>query len=226
MTGLVVSSRNPHKLDELRTLLAPLGLPVRGAADLDLPDVEETGRTFLDNALLKAAAAFERTGGLCLADDSGLCVDALGGAPGVLSARFAGDDADYLDNNRRLVQELAAVPDAERGARFVCMLALLVPDARVVAARAQSPAPAAEVSRADVPAGAHLFAIEGRVEGRILHVGRGAAGFGYDPLFLHEPTGLTFAELAPAAKHVVSHRGRAFSGLLEVLRWATAPPRA
>ena len=216
---LVVSSRNPDKLRELRELLAPLDIELRSAAEAGVPDVEETGTTFLDNALLKAAAAWEVTGAPSLADDSGLVVEALGGAPGVRSARFAGEQADYADNNRHLLERLAEVPDPRRGAAFVCTLALLLP-----ADGAPPATPGAAwrlVERDDLPPGTVLVTIDGRVEGRILHAERGEGGFGYDPLFLHEPTGLTFSELSAQAKHAISHRGRAFAGLRACLEAVT-----
>ena len=136
----------------------------------------------------------------------------------MLSARFAGEDVTYEDNNRLLVSALSEVEDADRGAHFLCMLALLVPED--LAAAAPGPPPVPRILRPDVPAGARLYAIEGRVDGRILRTPRGAAGFGYDPLFLHAPSGLTFAELSASSKHAVSHRGQAFRGLVDVLRWA------
>lgn len=212
MRTLVVSSRNPHKLAELEALLEPLGLQLTTAAEVGIPDVEETGETFEDNALLKAAAAFERTGGLCLADDSGLEVDALGGAPGVYSARFAGEDVTYADNNRLLVDKLAGLPAGERGAAFVCTIALLAPGDLP---RLDPPEGATwrRVERPDVPAGATLYIMEGRVSGRILEAPRGEAGFGYDPLFFYEPLKATFAELPPETKNGISHRGEALAAL-------------
>ncbi|MCB9788266.1 MAG: non-canonical purine NTP pyrophosphatase [Deltaproteobacteria bacterium] len=206
-----VSTRNPHKLAELAALLAPLDLGVVSAAELQVPEVEETGATFADNALLKAAAAFRVTGLASLADDSGLMVDALDGEPGVYSARFAGPDASDADNNRLLLERLADVPEQRRGAAFHCALALLVPE---VVANAAGPGGAAGPG---VPEGARLFALEGSVAGRILEVPRGAGGFGYDPLFLHPPTGLTFAELDGARKNRISHRARAFAALHDTL---------
>lgn len=206
-----VSTRNKHKLQELSALMAPLSLSVAAAADLGVPEVEETGQTFAANALLKAAAAFRVTGLPCLADDSGLVVDALGGAPGVHSARFAGPDATDDDNNRLLLERLAAHPDAERGAAFHCALALLVPDGLA------HPLAAVATRGAEVPAGATYFAMSGTVSGRILTQARGHAGFGYDPYFLHPPTGLTFAELGSADKNEVSHRARAFASLRATL---------
>lgn len=212
----MVSTNNPHKLTELRTLLAGLEFELTTASDLGVGEVEETGTTFLDNALLKAVAAYERCGLACLADDSGLEVDALDGAPGVYSARFAGEDATYADNNRRLLAELDGVAVDRRGARFVCTIALLVPSALAVA---QPPPDAAwsRVERDDVPEGAVLYAIEGQVRGRITRAARGDAGFGYDPLFLYEPEGRTFAELSAAEKNRISHRAAALHGLRDCL---------
>ncbi len=208
---LVVSSRNPHKLAELRQLLAALPIEVVSAAECGVPEVAETGATFEDNALLKAAAAFTRTGAMALADDSGLVVDALRGAPGVLSARFAGERATDEDNNALLLRELADVPDGQRTAAFVCSLVLLVPEDRAVPARPgcdwRSP------SRRDLPPGAAMATIEGRCGGFILRAPRGQGGFGYDPLFLYPPADQTFAELAQAEKNRISHRARAFQGL-------------
>ena len=211
---LYVSTRNPHKLSELRALLAALGpFELVSAQDAGVPDVEEVGETFLDNAILKAAAAFERTGGLCLADDSGLSVDALDGAPGVYSARFSGPDANTERNNLHLLERLEGVDAGARGAAFICQLALLVPETLVDEAMAEG-----RVSHPWVPQGALLFSLQGRVEGRILNAGRGDHGFGYDPLFFYEPAGQTFAEMGADAKNGVSHRGRALTQLSSCLK--------
>jgi XTP/dITP diphosphohydrolase len=211
-----VSTRNPHKLAELRALMAPHALEVVSAAELGVPEVDETGLTFAANALLKAAAAFEATGLWSLADDSGLIVDALDGAPGVYSARFAGPGSTDADNNRLLIERLAEVADADRTARFHCSLALVVPLAHAAAvAGAASTAP-------NLPPGAAYFALEGSVTGRILRAPRGGAGFGYDPYFLHPPSGLSFAELSAEAKNSVSHRARAFAKLSHTLASLTA----
>ncbi|MEZ4267975.1 MAG: non-canonical purine NTP pyrophosphatase [Myxococcota bacterium] len=206
-----VSTRNLHKLEELSALMAPLSLRVVAAAELGVPEVDETGDTFAANALLKAAAAYEKTGLACLADDSGLAVDALGGAPGVHSARFAGPGAADADNNRLLLAQLAGRPPSERGAAFHCALALLVPAAQA------KPLAHAAVDAPGVPPGAAYFAIAGSVRGEILTEARGGAGFGYDPYFLHPPSGKTFAELDGAAKNLVSHRARAFASLRATL---------
>lgn len=162
---------------------------------LGVGPVEETGRTFADNALLKARHAAAATGLPALADDSGLEVDALGGAPGVSSARYAGPRASDADNVDRLLAELAGVPAARRTARFRCVLAFV--------RDAADPAP---------------VLAEGAWEGSIAEAPRGLAGFGYDPVFEDPASGLTAAELAPAAKNERSHRGQALRALVRALR--------
>ena len=194
----VLCTRNAHKVDELAVLLPTLDLAPLDAA-VELPP--ESGDTFLDNARIKARAGHAANpDAWVLADDSGLAVDALGGAPGVHSARFAGDDANDDDNNRLLLERLDGVPDDERGAAFVCVLVAIAPD------------------------GEELHT-EGRVDGTIAHAPAGATGFGYDPLFV--PTGerQTFAELGPAVKHQVSHRARAAAGLASMLAARVSTPR-
>ena len=187
---VLVASRNPKKATELRRLLARLPIRVLGAdeAGVDL-EVGEDGETFAANAAKKASAFARASGRWALGDDSGLCVDALGGRPGVRSARYAGEGADDGANNRKLLSELAGVPTERRTARFVCSLAL-----------------------AD-PAGEIRLAVEESAEGRMLDAPRGAGGFGYDPLFFFPPLGLTFAELKPEEKDRVSHRGAALRAL-------------
>ena len=209
---LYVSTRNPHKLAELREMLDAIA-PFRlcSAAEAGVPDVEETGESFLDNAVLKAAAAFEKTGGICLADDSGLTVDALGGAPGIYSARFAGEDADATRNNAHLLAQLKGVAGGQRQAAFVCQLALLVPDSLAPSENLEP------VSHPWVPQGARLYALRGDVQGRILDAPSGDGGFGYDPLFYYEPAGLSFAQMSGAAKNEISHRGRALAKLSHCL---------
>jgi XTP/dITP diphosphohydrolase len=193
MRRLLLASLNPGKVREFAQALIPEGFEVYGLDSLDdRSPVEETGATFQENARLKAEAYSLRTEMLVLADDSGLEVDALDGAPGVHSARYGGDGLDDAGRNRRLLQELAGVPDARRTARFRCVLAL--------ARRGKS-----------------LATFDGVVEGRILEAPRGENGFGYDPLFFHPPSGCTTAELSPAAKQAVSHRGQAIAALLEAL---------
>jgi XTP/dITP diphosphohydrolase len=161
-----------------------------GLADLPAaPDVEEDADTFLGNARKKARALAEAAGLAALADDSGLAVEALGGRPGVRSARYAGPGATDEDNNQRLLEELARVPAGQRGAAFVCAMVLALP-------------------------GGGEFSAEGRLGGRILEAPRGDRGFGYDPLFVVEGTDLTLAEMDLGAKNAVSHRARALRAIL------------
>jgi XTP/dITP diphosphohydrolase len=182
---LVVASRNPDKLVELCHALAGLDLEIRSAAEFpEVPEVAETGSTLEENALLKARAIHEATGALALADDTGLEVDALGGAPGVASARFAGPEQSYARNVEKLLTLMERVPDERRHARFRTVIALRFPEGRE------------EV-------------VEGVCEGTILRERRGGGGFGYDPLFFVPPLGKTFAELTLEEKNRVSHRGRA-----------------
>jgi XTP/dITP diphosphohydrolase len=187
---IVLASGNAGKLAELRGLLAGSGHVLRAQSEFGIADADETGLSFVENALLKARHASAATGLPALADDSGLCVDALGGAPGLYSARYGGVHGDDARNIARLLGELRDVVDEERTARFHCALALL--------RSADDPRP--------------LIA-EGSWEGRILHAPRGAAGFGYDPVFLDPENGLSAAELDPAIKNAVSHRGRALAAL-------------
>jgi XTP/dITP diphosphohydrolase len=203
---LLIATQNKKKLAELRALLTPLGVELVTPADLGgLPEVVEDQATFAGNAAKKAASAARARSLWTLADDSGLEVTALGGAPGVLSARYAGEPCDDGRNNAKLLAALAGVPDARRGARFVCALALARPD------------------------GTLALQVEGTARGQILHAPRGDGDFGYDPLFLFtEPgfaqTGRSFAELDGAEKSAVSHRGRALrelaAALVEVLAHA------
>jgi XTP/dITP diphosphohydrolase len=188
---LLLATRNPGKLAELRALL--VGLPIEIAAATDAPEVAETGSTFAENARLKARAVAGWSGEWALADDSGLEVDALGGRPGVFSSRYAGPGATDAERNARLLADLAGVPDADRTARFRCVIALAAPDGRA-------------------------WTCEGACEGRIAHAPRGAHGFGYDPVFLLPDRNLTMAELPPDGKARISHRGKALAAMREVLR--------
>lgn len=191
---IIIASGNPGKVREIAAVLASLDVQAVGLCDLDadIPEPEETGETFTENARDKALYYAEQTGTWCLADDSGLVVDALDGRPGVHSARYAcdrcGEDAsrDLIDqaNNAKLLDELAGATDAQRTARFVCHLAL-----------------AGE--------GRILLEAEGTLEGRIGQGPRGANGFGYDPLFVLPDRGCTTAELGPEDKNAISHRGQA-----------------
>jgi XTP/dITP diphosphohydrolase len=197
MQRIVLASGNRGKLAELRQMLAPLQLDVIAQTELGIGDADETGLTFVENALIKARHAAQASGLPALGDDSGLCVDALGGAPGLYSARYAGRHGDDAANNARLLDELRDLPAARRGAHFHCTLVLL--------RHATDPAP--------------LIA-DGRWFGHILAAPRGAGGFGYDPLFLPaDGDGHTgAAELDAADKNRRSHRGLAMAGLLRLLR--------
>lgn len=193
-TRLVLASGNPGKLAEFRALLAGSAFAVVPQHELGVDDAPETGLTFVENALLKARHAARITGLPALADDSGLCVDALHGAPGLYSARYAGVHGDNAANNAKLLDELANVPADRRGAFFFCVLVLL--------RYADDPAP--------------LIA-EGRWHGRILSELRGACGFGYDPLFQPDGQRQSAAELAPEIKNHASHRGQAIRQLQQLL---------
>ena len=193
MADLVLASGNAGKASEFQALLGT-AWRVRPQSEFAVRSVEETGSTFLANALLKARHAAQATGLPALADDSGLEVDALGGAPGVRSARYAGSEADDAANNAKLLVALAGIPDPQRTARYRCVLVWLAgPDD-------ESP----------------LIA-EGVWEGRILSAPRGQGGFGYDPIFLDPGTGLAAAELDAPAKNARSHRGQALARLRSLL---------
>lgn len=185
---LVLASHNPGKLSELRDLLAGLPWQLRGAAEFGLGEPDEDASTFVENALIKARHAARATGLPALADDSGLVVEALGGAPGVLSARYAGPGAGDAANMRKLLAAAEGLEGAARACRFVCVIVLL--------RHADDPMP---------------MIAEGIWHGRLLRVPRGSGGFGYDPVFLDPATGRSAAELAPAQKNVVSHRGQALA---------------
>ncbi|MGN6518849.1 MAG: RdgB/HAM1 family non-canonical purine NTP pyrophosphatase [Dokdonella sp.] len=192
---LVLASGNRGKLAEMREILADLGTELVAQPELRIEDIPETGSTFVENALLKARHAARMSGLPALGDDSGLCVDALDGAPGLYSARYAGAHGDAAANIAKLLDALSDVPDDARGACFHCTIVLL--------RSADDPAP--------------LIA-EGRWHGRILHAPRGGGGFGYDPVFFDPTQGAAAAELDPATKNRVSHRGLALARLRELLR--------
>ena len=190
---LVVASNNPGKLREFGALLAPLGWEAVAQKELGVPECDEPHHTFVENALEKARHAARCTGLPALADDSGLCVDVLGGAPGVLSARFAGEPKSDARNNALLLERLAG--ETNRRARFYCALALV--------RHAEDPQP--------------LIAC-GEWHGQILETPRGQEGFGYDPLFLVTELEQTAAEIPSELKNMLSHRGNAFRQLLDKLR--------
>jgi XTP/dITP diphosphohydrolase len=184
---LVIASHNPGKVAEIAALLAPFAIGIVSAAAARIPEPEETGDSFEANAALKARAAAEASGLPALADDSGLVVPALGGAPGIYSARWAGPAKDFRIAMERVHRELAG---KDRSASFVAVLALAWPDA-------------------------HTELFRGEVEGHLVWPPRGERGFGYDPIFLPQGGRLTFGEMDPGWKHRVSHRARAFAKLVD-----------
>ncbi len=187
MEKLVIATHNAGKLREIREILGPYVREIVSAGELGLPEPEETGETFAENAILKARAAMEASGLPALADDSGLCVRALNGAPGVFSARWAGPDKDFALAMARIHQEIGENPD--RFAEFVCVLALAIPE------RAPE-------------------TFEGRISGTLCWPPRGAGGFGYDPFFIPEGEKNSFSEISPEKKNAMSHRAKAFVVLL------------
>ena len=192
---LLVSTRNAHKIAEIRAILGPRFEICDLSALPDMPDVEETGETFEENAALKAVAASRRFDGWVIADDSGLEVDALGGAPGIRSARYAGDPSNDPANNALLLKNLEALRGQACSARFRCIISL-------------------------AKSGEPLAAFSGAVEGTILHAPRGESGFGYDPLFVPDGHCETFAQLGAEIKNALSHRSRALEQLREWSGWA------
>ena len=190
MQRIVLASSNPGKLAEFNQLFADVGLEVVAQGSLGVADADETGLSFVENALLKARNAAAVTGLPALADDSGICVEHLRGAPGLYSARYSGAHGDAAANNAKLLRELHGLPGERRGAFFICVLALV--------RHAEDPAP--------------LIA-EGRWHGRVLDAPRGPGGFGYDPLFLPDGMAQSAAELEPAVKNRLSHRGQALAAL-------------
>lgn len=189
---VILASGNAGKLREFNRILAPLNMELKSQADFEVPEVPEDGLSFVENAIIKARAAAAHTGRAAIADDSGLEVDFLRGAPGIHSARYSG--AGDAGNNARLLRELEGVPEEQRGARFQCVL--------VYMRHAEDPVP---------------VVCQGSWEGRILLAPRGENGFGYDPLFYVPDQGCSSAELAPEVKNRISHRARASALLLEAL---------
>jgi XTP/dITP diphosphohydrolase len=194
----VIASSNAGKLREFRELLGGSGIEFVTQGELGVGDADETGLTFVENALLKARKASRETGMPALGDDSGLCVDALGGAPGLYSARYAGVHGNADANIDKLLDALRDVPDERRGAHFYAVIVLL--------RHAEDPQP---------------FIAEGTWSGRILHARRGNGGFGYDPVFLDPEQGHSAAELDTELKNRISHRGRALAALRQLLVGAT-----
>jgi XTP/dITP diphosphohydrolase len=190
--SLVVASHNAGKVREILELLAPFGFDVKGATGLGLPEPDETGSTFAENAVLKARAAAEATGLPALADDSGLVVFALNGAPGIYSARWAGPDKDFAEAMARVERELKHAHAENYSAKFVCALALVTPDGET-----------------------QVF--EGEISGHLRFPPRGTRGFGYDPVFVAQGMSESFGELEPSHKHAISHRAKAFAQLRQHL---------
>lgn len=189
---LVIASHNEGKVREIRALLAPRGLSISSAREHGVPEPEETGDSFVANAVLKAHAVAQATALPALSDDSGLVVPALGGAPGIFSARWAGRQKDFAVAMARIERELAG---RDGRAYFVCALAIAWPDS-------------------------HAESFEGTVHGRLVFPPRGTHGFGYDPIFVPEGHAITFGEMDPAAKHAMSHRSRAFAQFEAACLWA------
>jgi len=192
---LVIASNNPGKLIEFRRLLTPLGIETIAQAELGIVEADEPHPSFVENALAKARHASRHAGLPALADDSGICVEALRGAPGVQSARYAGEPRSDQRNNARLIADLAGI--ADRRAHYYCMLALM--------RHGEDPEP---------------VLVEGRWDGTIIDTPRGEGGFGYDPHFLDPAAGMTGAEMPLARKNELSHRGKAMRALLDRLRSA------
>ena len=217
MRTAILASQNRNKIKEIKAILEKYGLDVISRDDAGIPtdDIEETGVTFEENSYLKARTIFDMIRELpgldkyldspVIADDSGLMVDALGGAPGVFSARYAGEGCTYNDNNVKMLGELEGVPQEERGAGFVTVITLIYPDG--------SDVPESAVRDGDV----YVLRARGELRGTIAEETRGTEGFGYDPIFIPEGMNETFAELGTAFKNTVSHRARALEELEKLL---------
>lgn len=187
MSTLVIATRNKGKIAEIARILSfDSGIEIRSVAEFDLADIEETGTTFEENAALKALTVARATGFAALADDSGLEVDAINGAPGIYSARYAGSHGDDKANNEKLIRELAGIAPKERSARFIAVIAVAKPDGSTIMAR-------------------------GELEGEISESARGVNGFGYDPLFMPLGSAKTLGEFEPGRKDEISHRAKALA---------------
>lgn len=194
---LIIATKNRGKLEEIKALLKDLDVKISSLADLhNIPEIVEDGKTFLENARKKAQITAKAAGKWVLADDSGLAVDALHGAPGVNSARFAGKQGDYDSNNSKLLHEMDKIPDGKRKAHFICVAVLLSPEGKE-------------------------WSVEERCDGEIIRELRGAKGFGYDPLFFIPTMEKTMAELNMDEKNKISHRGKAFRKIKEIIKKLT-----
>jgi XTP/dITP diphosphohydrolase len=197
MSQIVLATGNKGKLREFAQILAPMSIDVVSQSELDVIEAEETGLSFVENAILKARNACEQTGLPAIADDSGIEVDALHGAPGIYSARYAGDDASDLDNLNKLLLEMNAVPEHERSARFQCVIVFM--------RHAADPTP---------------LICQGTWHGEIMTEAFGEGGFGYDPIFYVGERDCSAAELTSEQKHAVSHRGQALRQFMEAFRYS------
>ena len=183
--NIIFATGNQEKMKEIRMILADIGIPILSMKEAGITaDIVENGKTFEENAIIKAKTIMELTGDMALADDSGLEIDYLNGEPGIYSARYMGEDTSYDIKNRSLIERLEGVPEEKRTARFVCSIACALPDGRILTSR-------------------------GTMEGHIGYVIKGSNGFGYDPIFYLPEFGCTSAELSPDQKNEVSHRGKA-----------------
>lgn len=193
MKSIILATNNNNKVREFREILAGQDIEVLPLKEAGIEaDIEETGETFEENALIKARAVCKMTGKPALADDSGLCVDYLDGAPGVYSSRFMGEDTPYSEKNAAIIEKLSGVPEEERGAAFHCVMALVFPDGRE-------------------------FTAEGKMPGIIAYDPAGENGFGYDPIVFLPEYGKTSAELLPEEKNAISHRGEALKKMLKII---------
>lgn len=193
MKEVIIATKNPGKAREFVQIFAPRGMEVKTLLDFpEIADIEETGTTFEENAILKAEAVANFLNKMVISDDSGLVVDALGGRPGIFSARYAGEQKNDQDNIDKILSELSGVPEGKRTARFYCALAVAVP-------------------------GQNTITVSGACEGRILEGQRGSGGFGYDPVFYLPELGLSMAELSSSEKNKISHRANALKKLDLVL---------
>lgn len=193
MKTMIIATKNKGKAREFERLFRPLGFEVKTLLDFDeIEDIEETGTTFEENAIIKAEAVSKETGQVVIADDSGLIVDALNGAPGIYSARYAGSDKNDEANIDKVLKELEEVPEEKRTARFYCALAVAFPNSKTIT-------------------------VYGTCEGSILRERRGSNGFGYDPIFFVNELGVSMAELTPEQKSKISHRGNALKNLEEMI---------
>lgn len=194
MITMIAASSNAHKIKEIQSIMSKFGVKVVSRKEAGVPEfeIEEDGETFEENSLKKAEAIMKATGKLTVADDSGLMVDYLGGAPGVYSARFAGEECDDVKNNEKLLKHLEGLPAEDRKAKFVSVITLMFPDGNTIVARGECP-------------------------GRIIETPTGENGFGYDPLFVPDGLSKTFAQLSDKEKNSISHRARALEKLEEIL---------